>query len=133
VLAELLVREGKPAEAVPLFAHVASGYRDTVAAGKAIGPVGQRRYAAALAGQARLAPASAADWYAIVALLEPDRDKLAPEAAVLLAEAYAHGGRTDDADAVLAPLHAAGYRHPDFMAVLGRFPALLASTHRAAR
>jgi hypothetical protein len=60
-----------------------------------------------------------------MALLEPDRDGLVPEATVLLAEAYAHGGRTADAAALLAPLHAAGYRHPDFLAVLERFPALL--------
>lgn len=125
VLAHLLVREGKPAEANRLFAGVAAGYGDTRAAGKAIGPVGQRRYGAALAGQARLAPDGGSEWDGIVALLEPDRGGLAPEAAVLLAEAYAHQGRTADATALLAPLHAAGYRHPDLLAVLERFPALL--------
>jgi tetratricopeptide (TPR) repeat protein len=133
VLAELLVRQGKPSQAHRLFAEVAAGYGDSLAAGKAIGPVGQRRYGAALAGLARLAADGGSDWGGIVALLEPDRDGLVPEATVLLAEAYAHGGRTADAAALLAPLHAAGYRHPDFLAVLERFPALLASTHQVAR
>ena len=125
VLADLLVREGRHAEAKRLFDDVAAGYADTRAAGKAIGPVGQRRYGAALAGQARLATDEGAGWAGIVVLLEPDRDGLVPEATVLLAEAYAHGGRTADAAALLAPLQAAGYRHPDFLAVLERFPALL--------
>ena len=132
VLAALLVREGKADEARRLFAEVASGYRETLAAGKTLDPVSQRRYCAALAGQARLAP-TPARWEEIAAQLGPDRLRLSPEAATLLAEAEARRGRTAEAAALLAPLHSAGYRHPDYLAVLDQFPALLASTRPANR
>lgn len=128
VLAALLVREGKPAEAEPLFAQVVERYRDDVASGKTIYPLSRYRYCAALAGRARLAAPGDAAWLEIATLLGAMLEALSPEEAGLLAEAHARTGQPEAAAALVAPLHAAGYRHPDFMAVLEDFPALLPVT-----
>jgi tetratricopeptide (TPR) repeat protein len=125
VLAQLLVLEGKAAQAAALFDEVAAGYRDAIAAGKTIDPVSRRRYCTALAGLSRLTPAGAPGWDEIRARLEPYRDNLAPEDSVLLSEAYAHSSRPEQAAALLIPLQAAGYRHPNYLALLEQFPALL--------
>ena len=125
VLAALLAREGRAGEARSIYADIADRYREDQAAGNSLYPIARRRFAEALAGQARLAGNDAPAWQAVVALLEPARELLSPEEGGLLAEAYARTGRLDEGAALFAPLHAAGYRHPDFMAVLDRFPALL--------
>ena len=128
VLAALHAREGRASEARSIYADVANRYRDDQAAGNSLYPVARRRLAEALAGQVRLAGTGGPSWQDVVALLEPARGRLAPEEAGLLAEAYARTGRLEEGAALFAPLHAAGYRHPDFMAVLDRFPALLIET-----
>lgn len=128
VLAALHAREGRTTEARSLYADIASHYRDDQAAGNPLYPVARRRLAEALAGQVRLAGTGGPGWQDVVALLEPARTGLSPEEAGLLAEAYARTGRLREGAALFAPLHAAGYRHPDFMAALDRLPALLTPT-----
>lgn len=128
VLAALHAREGRTTEARSLYADIASHYRDDQAAGNPLYPVARRRLAEALAGQVRLAGTGGPGWQDVVALLEPARTGLSPEEAGLLAEAYARTGRLGEGAALFAPLHAAGYRHPDFMAALDRLPALLTPT-----
>ncbi len=48
-----------------------------------------------------------------------------PEALALLAEAYARRGQNADASQIASKLHTAGYRHPDFLALLAEYPDLI--------
>jgi tetratricopeptide (TPR) repeat protein len=123
-MASLLVRTGRATEAASLYAQVLASHREDMAAGKTVYAVSRRRYCEALAGQARLMPGKGDAWQEIVARLGPAQATLSPEESALLAEAHAHGGRIEQAAALTTPLYASGYRHPDFMALLERFPAL---------
>ena len=128
VLASLLVRTGQTEEAMSLYAKVLASHRGEMATGKTVYPLSRRRYCEALAGQARLMPSGSSAWQEIIARLGPVQAGLSPEESTLLAEAYAHGGPIEPAAALTTPLYASGYRHPDFMAVLDRFPALRQAT-----
>jgi hypothetical protein len=52
------------------------------------------------------------------------RNAHAPEALTLLAEAYQRSDNVNEARLITSRLAAAGYRHPDFLALLETFPDL---------
>jgi hypothetical protein len=94
-------------------------------------PILIRRYCAALAGRARLDVRRREDWVEIIDLLGADEFKEGPEALTLLAEAYERTNKTSNAATISARLYAAGYRHPDFLALLLEFPTLSAAAKRS--
>ncbi|MBP6596373.1 MAG: TIR domain-containing protein [Arenimonas sp.] len=126
LLAELHARQGDRAQAHRLFNQVVAQTRERVDGGEATDAVTLRSHCFALAGVARMTPSSDTGWTEIITLLGAARVQLGPDAQTVLAEAYAHSGQTAAARAIATQLHAAGYRHPNFMALLGRFPNLLA-------
>jgi tetratricopeptide (TPR) repeat protein len=83
-----------------------------------------RRYAATLAFRARMNPGFEEGWTEIIERLGRDEAKRSPEARVLLAEAYHRTDRAAEARGIVERLYAAGYRHPDFMALLDAEPEL---------
>jgi tetratricopeptide (TPR) repeat protein len=124
ILARQETRSDQPATASATYLRLASGLRPLLAA-SASEPAIERIYCAALAGQARLAPQdNGANWREIVALLEPKAERLGPKTLTVLAEALVNSERTDTAKAIVAKLYQAGYRHPDFMALLNIYPVL---------
>jgi tetratricopeptide (TPR) repeat protein len=90
-------------------------------------PTVARVFGASLAMQARLNGNKPQDWLEIVGLLQPKKRALSPEAEVILAEALHRTERTSEAAPIVRRLYAAGYRHPDFMALLMRFSELKAA------
>lgn len=108
--------------AVNLKEYIGNGMRD---------PAVVFRYCAALAGQARLSADFASGWTEIITIVEPTRRKHGPETQALLAEAFARTGKIRDASAAATTLYAAGYRGPDFMALLEEYPELKPSAEFA--
>jgi tetratricopeptide (TPR) repeat protein len=129
LLAELQARRGDQREALRLFNQVVGYYRLRQERGESADIVTLRRHCSALAGLARATPAGRDGWVEIIALLGPAQGRLAPDAQTLLAEAYANTGQDARARVIAGQLHANGYRHPGFMALLGRFPKRLALTN----
>lgn len=129
VLATLHQRLGQSAQARQLFAEVTENYRTSQLGGSAAYAGGLGRYCEALAGLARLSPADNTGWQAIVGVLGSRGASAGPGAQALLAEAYVRTGEEALARAIVAQLHSAGYRHPDFMALLDRFPQLRPLPH----
>lgn len=82
------------------------------------------RYCSAIAGQARMRGFAPALWFKIVDTLGAAPERHGPEARTLLAEAYVHLGRADEARQITLPLAEAGYRRHDFLALLSAFPQL---------
>lgn len=126
LLAELHARRGDRASATRLFNQVIAQYRERADGGEAADAVALRSHCVALAGIARMTPSSDTGWAEIISLLGATRVQLGPDAQTVLAEAYVHSGQVASARTIAAQLHAVGYRHPTFMALLGRFPNLLA-------
>jgi tetratricopeptide (TPR) repeat protein len=122
-LARVHARHGDTQAARTLFATVARNLSGSITRDKP-DPRTLRLYCAALAGQARLADHADALWLAIASLLTRQQGSQGPDGLVLLAEAQAALGRLDDARAIATGLAAKGYRHPDFVSVLERHPAL---------
>ena len=83
-----------------------------------------RRYCTALAVRGRLLRKPVGEWEQIVGLLGSQDDLQGPEGLTLLAEALRRTGENERAGRIVAGLHAAGYRHPDFLALLREFPDL---------
>lgn len=83
-----------------------------------------RVYCGMLAFRARSSLDAAAIWAEITAILTPDQDKHGPEALTLLVEAHMRLGEKSKAADIASSLFAAGFRHPDFMALLDEFPKL---------
>lgn len=131
VLARTEVEEGDSQGAIILFGEVASAL-GTMINSKMTTPYVVRNYCAALAGRARLDQVYKGDRTRIIDLLVPDSLKLGPESLVLLAEAYAHTGNNYEGRAAASKLYAAGYRHPDFVALIQEFPELKPSAEGAA-
>lgn len=84
-----------------------------------------RRYCEALAERARISAEFADAWVEIIALLAPQQSRHGPDALVLLAESYEKVGQHADAAVIASTLHTAGYRHPDFLALLAEYPDLI--------
>ncbi len=126
LLAELHARQGDRTPAHRLFNQVIAQYRERVDVGEATDAGTLRRHCVALAGVARMTSSSDTGWDEIITLLGAARVQLGPDAQTVLAEAYAQSGQEASARAIAAQLQDAGYRHPNFMALLGRFPNLLA-------
>jgi hypothetical protein len=51
---------------------------------------------------------------------------------MLLSEAYVRTGRIDEARQIADRLYDAGYRHPDFLALIANTPELIAASNDAA-
>ncbi|MBX3698503.1 MAG: TIR domain-containing protein [Dokdonella sp.] len=83
-----------------------------------------RRYCEALAERARLSPKFRDDWHEIIALLAPLQRRHGPDALALLAEAYEKDGLHSASFAIASKLNDAGFRHPQFLNLIKRFPAL---------
>lgn len=128
--ARLEAAAGEASRAVAKFSVVEAALRPVVATNTAE-PSIVRRYCAALAGRARLDASYAADWLDVANRLSR-LGQAGPESLALLAEAYHRTGRITQAAASIAALYAAGYRQPDFMALLEEFPELKAAAAEAA-
>jgi len=87
-------------------------------------PIILRRYLAALAGTARITNTSKDAWDEIIQRAGQDPKRNGPEALTILAEAYQRSGKNGEARRIVTKLYAAGYRHPDFLALIDEFPAL---------
>ena len=125
-LGRLESRDGNSGKAREIDDEIIADLRPLVTDGSPSARI-TRRYCAALAGRARLSPRNASAWVEILGLLGPMQLKQGPEALSLLAEAYQHTDKPAEAAAIVEHLYAAGYRHPDFMALLEEFPALKAA------
>lgn len=90
-------------------------------------PIVLRRLVSAQAGRARLSNKFEKDWYEIVELLEAHSGKHGPETLTILAEAYLRTAKLSEARSIATRLYTAGYRHPDFLALLEEYPALKAA------
>jgi len=123
-LARLEAASGDPAAAYRLFAAVAGDLRESMHGGGVADPRTTRIYCAALAGQARLAPRPEPLWSEIVSTLSRDVDRQSPYGLIPLVEANAALGRLETAGEIAARLLATGYRHPELLSVLARYPAL---------
>ncbi len=123
-LARLEAASGDPAAAYRLFAAVAGDLRESVQGGGAAEPRTTRIYCAALAGQARLAPRSEPLWSEIASTLSRNVDRQSPYGLIPLVEANAALGRLETAGEIASRLLATGYRHPELLSVLERYPAL---------
>jgi hypothetical protein len=123
-LARLEAASGDPAAAQALFAAVARGLHESIHSGGVADPRTTRIYCAALAGQARLAPRPEPLWSEIVSTLSRDVDRQSPYGLIPLVEANAALGRLETAGEIAARLLATGYRHPELLSVLARYPAL---------
>jgi tetratricopeptide (TPR) repeat protein len=122
-LARVYAMNGDLHAARTQFAEVAYNLRGSIAREKP-DPRTLRLYCAALAGQARLTNRADVLWLEIASVLARHQGSQGPDGLVLLAEAHAALGRLDDARAIASGLAANGYRHPDFVSVLERHPAL---------
>ncbi len=92
-----------------------------------VDPIIVQRYCSALAGNSRQKNSVESNWDEIITLLAPTAAKQGPEALALLAEAHERVGKHRVASAIVERLYAAGYRHPNFLALLEEFPALKAA------
>lgn len=124
ILARLEASEGNLVEAGNLFAEVSDDLRTRINSNAADMNIIQS-YCEAVAGQARLSSEAMGLWIEIITLLEPDQEKLWPEALQLLSEAHIEMGQSTRAQAIATSLFDAGYRHPDFITLLEAYPGLL--------
>lgn len=85
-------------------------------------PITQRRYCEALAGSARLGADAVQLWREIIDVLGPATEGAGPEVLTILMEAYLQTGEIVEASRIRSRLYDAGYRHPDFLAVIEQFP-----------
>jgi tetratricopeptide (TPR) repeat protein len=122
-LARVHARAGDTQAARALFATVARNLSGSIAVDKP-DPRTLRIYCAALAGQARLANQADALWLEIASVLARHQGSQGPDGLVLLAEAHMALGKLEDARTIAAGLAANGYRHPDFVSLFERHPAL---------
>ena len=129
VLARLEASEGNLTEAESLFAEVADDLAAWVKENTA-DIVSTRRYCEALAGKARLSSEDTGLWIEVIAILEPGKKKLGPEALLLLGEAYIKTSQSSKARDIATNLFEAGFRHPDFVALLKANPDLLAESSK---
>ena len=125
ILARLEASEGNLAEAESLFAEVSDDLREKIN-GNAADMISMLRYCEALAGKARLSTEAMGLWKEVIAILGPSMKKHAPEALLLLSEAYIETNQSSNAKAITTRLFDAGYRHPDFVTLLKTYPDLLA-------
>lgn len=131
VLGRILELEGSTKKAQDVFESVAFELKDEPMV-KQPGSIIQRRYCQALAGRARLTNSSS-ESEKIVQLLGLEPTKLSPESLGLLAEAHQKIGEMNAAALISVELFGAGFRHPEFMALLDEFPDLKAAAERRAR
>jgi tetratricopeptide (TPR) repeat protein len=87
-------------------------------------PVVRRVLISALALRARIDARFKNDWTEILALTAAKNENETPEGLVCLAEALLQTGKKAEALEMTTTLHRTGYRHPDFMALLERYPDL---------
>jgi tetratricopeptide (TPR) repeat protein len=111
--------QGRSGDALEQFGKIATDLEDQMSAIDVAAING-----AALAWRARLLPQFSSSWTEVAAQLEPSAQKLGPATLALLAEAYERTGRADEAATIVVRLYHAGYRHPDFVAMLDRIPRL---------
>ncbi|MFN0024307.1 MAG: TIR domain-containing protein [Parvularculaceae bacterium] len=83
-----------------------------------------QRYCVTLALHARNDRDSMASWNRIVELLDPISSKQNPRGLTLLAEAHVRQGNRGSASEIADRLVQAGWVHPDFSALLERFPEI---------
>ncbi len=85
-----------------------------------------RIYCAALSGQKRLSPGeNDGHWERVISRLESRKGMTGPKSLVVLVEAYANTGRTEQAQTIVTRLYDTGYRHPEFLRVVEAHPALM--------
>jgi tetratricopeptide (TPR) repeat protein len=124
ILARLEARSDQPTTASATYLRLTSSLRPLLAAGTSKQSI-ESIYCAALAGQARLAPQNhGANWQEIIAMLGPKPERHSPKTLTVLAEALVNSERADTAKSIVAKLYQAGYRHPEFMALLNIYPVL---------
>jgi len=123
-LARLEAASGDPAAAHRLFAAVARSLHGSIHGGGVADPRTTRIYCAALAGQARLERHSEPLWSEIASTLSRDVGRQSPYGLIPLVEANAALGRLETAGEIASRLLATGYRHPELLSVLERYPAL---------
>lgn len=83
-------------------------------------------YCAALNGQKRLSPdENDANLERVISRLESKTGKNSPKSLVVLVEAYASTGRTEQAQEIVTRLYDTGYRHPEFLRVVVAHPELM--------
>ena len=123
-LARLEAASDDPAAARRLFSAVATSLRGSIRGSGVADPRTTRIYCAALAGQARLEPHSEPLWSEIASTLSRDVGRQSPYGLIPLVEANAALGRLETAGEIASRLLATGYRHPELLAVLERYPAL---------
>ncbi len=90
-----------------------------------------RHYCEALAMLSRAQANLAGSWPEIVGRLEPHSVSGDAKILTLLAEAYLRTSRVDQARQVAQRLNDAGYRHPDFLALIANTPNLIAISNEA--
>jgi len=122
-LARVHVATGDTTAARRLFATVTNSLRGSIRR-EGADPRTTRIYCAALAGQARLSSRSEPLWSEIASTLSRKVGRQSPDGLVLLAEADAALGQLEAAREIAAQLSVAGYRHPDLLSVLERYPTL---------
>jgi hypothetical protein len=122
-LARVHAATGDTAAARRLFVTVTNSLRGSIRRERA-DPRTMRIYCAALAGQARLSSRSEPLWSEIASTLSRKVGRQSPDGLVLLAEADAALGQLETAGEIAAQLSVAGYRHPDLLSVLERYPTL---------
>ncbi|HBK90858.1 MAG TPA: hypothetical protein DDZ68_04205, partial [Parvularcula sp.] len=93
-------------------------------------PAVTRALCAALAARARMDVDSKDDWNEIVELIGDLRERSTPEAQAILAEAFVETGKVEQASSLTLEIYAKGYRHPDFVALLDKFPNLIPAAER---
>lgn len=130
-LAQIDAVEKSISQAIIGFERVSAIMRVIIKAKKADN-IMLRRYCAAIAGRARLSQEYSSGWAEIASMLAPLASKQGPEALTLLAEAYQQTAKVREAAAIAEKLHAAGYGHPDFLALLEKYPELMPSAELAA-
>lgn len=124
ILARLEARSDQPATASATYLRLISSLRPLLATSVSE-PAIENIYCAALAGQARLVPQNdGANWREIIAMLGPKPERHSPKTLTVLAEALVNSERADTAKSIVAKLYRAGYRHPEFMALLNIYPVL---------
>ncbi len=111
------------ADAIQLLNKITARNRRLIDSG-ARDPSIIRIYCMALAELSRQSGNSSAGWREISTVLASDIPRLLPESKSLLAEALLRTGSNRRAHEIVSELYNAGYRHPDFVALIAAFPEL---------
>ena len=124
LLAKIEARNSQNSIAKELLEDVLTELSPSIESGVA-DPSVIRTYCVALAQRSRLSTELNVAWDEIAILIHPSFENQGLEGKALLAEAFLKTGKKQKAKDIVSALYAAGYRHPDFVALLTANPELL--------